>query len=218
MMRVLFVLLVLFQIVACGEPEPPTISFYLAIQRGDINQVERHIYWNTDINQLDRDGNYPLQVAAARGDIITVKLLLKNNVAVNATNPGGRSALDDAVLGGRIQVADLLLENGAKLEPDRLLLLAAQTGNTGRELVDYLVSKGANTEVLDENGDTPLLIAIRQDNHRLARHLVRQGADVNVIAGDGRSALAIAGELNEQEIVRMLLQSGAVVETSEKPE
>lgn len=215
-MRVLPVLLVLFQLAACSEPEPPSISFYLAIQRGDINQVERHIYWKTDINQLDRDGNYPLQVAAERGDIVTVKLLLKNAADINATNPAGRSALDDAVLGGRIQVADLLLKHGARLDPDRLLLLAAQTGSTDRDVVDYLVGKGASTEVRDGKGDTPLLIAIRQGNHRLARHLVRQGADVNVVAADGRSALVVAKELNERDMVRLLLQNGAAAEASEK--
>lgn len=213
MMRVLPVLLVLIQLAGCSEPEPPTINFYLAIQRGDINQIERHIYWKTDINQLDRDGRYPLQVAAGRGDIVTVKLLLKNGADINAVNPAGHSALDDAILSGRIQVADLLLKQSADLDPNRLLLMAAQSGNTDRDVVDYLVGKGADTEVRNQQGDTPLLIAIRQGNHRLARHLVRQGADVNVTDKDGRSALAVARALEEPDMVRMLLQNGAIMET-----
>jgi len=154
--------------------------------------------------------------AACDGDVVTVKLLLKNGADINAVNPAGRSALDDAILAGRIQVADLLLKHGARFDPDRLLLLAAKAGNTDRDVVDYLVGKGANTEVRDEKGDTPLLIAIRQGNHRLARHLVWQGADVNVVAADGRTALAIAEALNEPDLVKMLLQNGAAAQPAER--
>ncbi len=51
---------------------------------------------------------------------------------------------------------------------------------TDRDTVRFLLERGADTEQRNSDGDTALLIAIRQDNHRLATHLVNQGADVNV--------------------------------------
>lgn len=210
MTRLLASLLLLLQITACSEPERPTISLYLAVQRGDLNQVERHIHWQSDINQLDPDGNYPLQVAARRGKIIVVELLLKHGAEVNAVNPAGHSALDDAMLTGRIQVVDLLLKHGASIDADTLLLKAASAGINDRDVIRYLAEKGADTEARNERGDTPLVIAIRQGNHRLARHLISHGADVNVRTAEGQSALALATALGAEETARLLRQQGAV--------
>jgi ankyrin repeat protein len=53
------------------------------------------------------------------------------------------------------------------------------------------------------------MVAIRQDNHRLATHLVNQGADVNVLGKDGRSALAVARELQFGELISLLERQGA---------
>ena len=210
-MRFLVSLLLVLQLSACSEPEQPTISLYLAVQRGDINQIERHIHWKSDLNQLDPDGNYPLQVVAKRGKIIEVELLLKHGAEVNAVDPAGQTAVGDALLAGRIRVVDLLLKHGAKLDADALLLKAAREGNNDRDVISYLVRKGANIEARDEQGDTPLLIAIHLGNHRLVRHLINQGADVNTKGANGQSALALALELKSMDIASLLQQQGALV-------
>lgn len=210
MKRAFVSLLLLLQLGACSEPEQPSISLYLAVQRGDINQIERHIHWKSDINQLDPDGNYPLQILAKQGKIIGVELLLNNGAEVNAINPAGQSAAGDALLAGRTKVVDLLVKHGAKVDADALLLKAAHDGNNDRDVIRYLVSMGADTEARDAQGDTPLLIAIRLGNHRLARHLVNQGADVNAKTRSGQSALGLAVELNAVDIALLLRQQGAV--------
>lgn len=194
---------------ACSEPDRPSISLYLALQRGDIDQLERHIHWGTDINEFDPDGRRPLHVAAENGRVIVVKLLLKHGAEVNAPDKANRTAIERAVLAGRTQIADLLLRQGAKLNVNTLLLDAARQGVQDRDVVRWLIAKGADIEFRGTDGDTALLAAIRLDNHRLVRHLIDQGANVNVQDAEGTSALALARELGFGEIARWLRRYGA---------
>lgn len=193
----------------CSEPDRPSISLYLAVQRGDLDQLDRHIHWGGDINAILPNGQYPVHVAAEHGRVVMVRTLLKHGAAIDARTADGDSPLDLAILAGRTQVAQLLLENGATLDASALLLKAAGAGVTDRDTVRFLIERGADTEQRNNAGDTPLLIAIRQDNHRLASHLVGRGADVNVRTADGQSALSLAHTVGAGELIRLLERHGA---------
>ena len=174
----------------CSEPDRPSVSLYLAVQRGDLDQLERHIYFDSDINAPLPNGLYPLHVAARKGRIIMVRTLLKHGADIDQPSADGDTALELAILAGRTQIAELLLAEGAKLEPSRLLLKAARANVTDRDTVRFLTDRGADTEYRDEDGNTPLMVAIQRDNHRLVTHLV-------------------ARELGFGELVRLLERYGA---------
>ena len=193
----------------CSEPDRPSISLYLAVQRGDLDQLERHIFWESDINAQLPNGLYPLHVAAEKGRIILVRTLLEHGAAIDQTSQQGDTPLELAILNGRTQIAEVLLAEGATLDASALLLKGARAGITDRDTVRFLIERGADTEFRDDTGDTSLMVAIRQDNHRLATHLVNQGADVNVLGKDGRSALAVARELQFGELISLLERQGA---------
>ncbi len=209
MKTILSLIPLLFLLAACDKPEQPRITLYLAMQRGDIEQIERHIAWGTDMNQLDRDGYTPLQVAVRNGRMAIVKLLLKNGVDVKRKDSRGHDAMYHAVLGGHIRIADLLLKAGAKLDSTALLLAAAEQGINQRDVIGYLARHGANLEARNSRGDTALLMAIRQGNHKLAKHLVSFGADVTVTDASGKTALAIAKSLGLRDIAQLLRRNGA---------
>jgi len=205
----LFLLVLIALLGACSEPDKPSVPLYLAMQRGDLDQLERHLHWRTDINRMLPNGQYPLHIAAEKGKIVMAKILLKHGANIDQASADGDTALDLAILSGRTQLAEVLLAQGAQLDASTLLLKAAAAGITDRDSLRFLVEHGADTEQRNAAGDTALLIAIRQDNHRLATHLVNQGADVNVQAADGRSALVLARELQLPELVSLLQRQGA---------
>jgi ankyrin repeat protein len=207
-LAVVSALLIVFA-TACSEPDRPTVTLYLAVQRGDLDQLARHIHWGSDVNAELPNGQYPLHTAAEQGRIIMVKELLKHGAEIDRTTADGDTAIDLALLNGRTQLAELLLAHGAALDPSALLLKAATAGVTDRDTIRFLIQHGADTEQRNADGDTPLLIAIRQDNHRLASHLVNQGADVNVLTATGISALSLARELNAHELISLLQRQGA---------
>jgi ankyrin repeat protein len=209
MTRLIACLVLALAVAGCSEPNRPSISLYLALQRGDIDQIERHIYWGTDINEVDPDGRRPLHVAAQSGRVVVVRLLLEHGAEVNAPDQAGRTALERAVLAGRTQIADLLLTHGAVFDASGLLLDAARQGATDRDIVRWLVEHGADLENRDTDGDTSLLIAVRANNHRLVRHLIDQGANVSVRDAQGRSALEIARANDFDEVAHSLRRQGA---------
>lgn len=205
----LALLMALLLATGCSEPDRPSISLFLAVQRGDLDQLERHIFWESDINAELPNGLYPLHVAAEKGRIILVRTLLKHGAEIDQVSEQGDTPLELAILNGRTQVAEVLLAAGATLDPSALLMKGARVGVTDRDTVRLLIERGADTEYRDETGDTALMVAIRQDNHRLATHLVNRGADVNVIGKDGQSALAVARELQFGELISLLERQGA---------
>ena len=193
----------------CSAPEEPGIPLYLALQRGDINQIERHLAWGTDVNAPLADGQRALQIAADTGNIVAVRKLLGQGARIDAEDAQGRTPLFAALHAGRVRIADLLLEEGAPLDASRLLLALARQGLSYRDVVAWLAGHGADLEQRDTDGDTPLLVAIRQGNHRLARHLVDNGASATVRTADGTSALALAEQLQRREIAQLLRRQGA---------
>ena len=83
------------------------------------------------------------------------------------------------------------------------------------EGLPYLISRGANLELRDTSGRTPLLVALESASplaKRAARILVDAGADVNAINNAGKSCLAWAG--NDQDMTKLLVDRGAEVTAS----
>ncbi len=203
-------LLLLFSLFACGEPDRPSISLYLAVQRGDLDQIERHIHWGADINQLDVDGRMPLHVAAEKGRVVVVKLLLKNGAQIDAEDKDGHSPLYAAVMAGRTQVAQYLIKLNAPFNADYLLSEAVRNQVQDRDVIDLLLDRSADIDHISrEHGDTPLILAIREQNRILTKLLISRGANVNLAGKSGETPLTVAQQAGNPEIIRLLEHNGA---------
>jgi ankyrin repeat protein len=88
------------------------------------------------------------------------------------------------------------------------LVSASYRGN--KEIVQMLIDKGANVEVRDRKGGTPLVYAIVADKPEIVKILLESGANPDVIVPDpdrkvsGISAFAIAKARGNQEIIQLL--------------
>ncbi|MES9936036.1 MAG: ankyrin repeat domain-containing protein [Sedimenticola sp.] len=193
----------------CGQPDRPTIGLYLAIQRGDIDQIERHIRWGADINKMDVDGRRPLHVAADRGRYVIARLLLKNGADINAPNREGHPPIHSALLAGRTQVAELFLKQGADFDGNRLLEQMVSNDTSDRDVVEFLLSRGADIDHIDPEGATPLTRAVGNNLRVMTKLLIAAGADVNKTDAAGNRPLDIALGENNQDIVRLLRRNGA---------
>lgn len=205
---ILIILSLAAGLAACGKPDQPSISLFLAMQRGDIDQLDRHLEWGTEVNQAFADGDYPLHIAASNGRVVMVDLLLDAGADVSAKNKAELTALDLAILSGRTQVAKVLFKAGATIDASALLVRAASQDVTDRDTVKVLISHGANINHVDTKGDTPLLTAVRHGNHRLLQHLINHGAEVNSKDAEKKSALTIALESGENDIAKILRANG----------
>lgn len=200
---------------ACSEPERPTINLYRAIHAGDLDQIKRHLYWGTDIDQAGADGDYPLHVAARRGRVVIAHELLKHGSDVNARNRAGRTPLQVALLEGKTQLANALIEKGAEGDPQALLFMLAESGASDRDSLELVIRQGANLNATNDVGATALHVAISHGRLLAVKRLVALGADVNAVDGDERTPLAIAIADDQRDIAALLEPYGARLEAVE---
>ncbi|MEN8175474.1 MAG: ankyrin repeat domain-containing protein [Pseudomonadota bacterium] len=202
-------ILAILALTACAKPDPPTLPFYTAVQRGDLDQIERHIFWNTDINAPDPEGATALHAAARLGRRVIAETLLDHGADMNAKNAAGRTPLNVAIAAGRTQVADMLVRHGAPFDPDRILFDITLAGISDRDVVDFLVRRGADLDHRDPSGRTPLIAAVENNDRLMVKLLVSRGADVNLGDTRGRLPLDVAEETGNEAIIRYLHRNGA---------
>ncbi|XP_076628466.1 transient receptor potential channel pyrexia [Colletes latitarsis] len=191
-----------------------------------------------------------VQLAAWHGRINLLRLLYENGADVNATDKIGRSALFHAAHHGNCQVVNWLLEHGActdsrvgidscfkdftGLSLDQSFIgrnlpipecwgrtaLHQAVKNNHSEVVGILINAGADANVRDERGITPLLLAgstvAREDAPEVSKFvaivesLVAAKASTNVIHPDtGTTSLHHAVVLGSLLATKILLDGGA---------
>lgn len=75
--------------------------------------------------------------------------------------------------------------------------------------LNILLSEGANIDVADANGNTPLMIAARIGNPRMVTILLAHNPDLTRKNNIGNTALMIASENGQTFVVEQLLAMGA---------
>ena len=168
-----------------------------AAAEGHSDVVDLLINSGADVKLASVAGFTPLIFAAQKGDTHSVASLLAAGLDPNYLLPNKTSVLQVAVLGGKYPVAALLID------------------------------KGANVNVADTSGNTPLHIASQAGNLELVKSLLAKHADPNprtakiTIAGQGgagaffrgptgeQTPLLMAARANHESVMRALVAAGA---------
>jgi ankyrin repeat protein len=97
------------------------------------------------------------------------------------------------------------LEVKLKSQVGRTPLVLSILNSTNLDVVIALIRAGANVQVLDQIGHTPLMKAVTTDHHALTKveALLQAGAKPNIKDATGRTALDMAGM--EDVIILLLL-------------
>lgn len=96
----------------------------------------------------------------------------------------------------------------SSLDPEAAMLKAAEHGSLGSIL--NLRDSGVPINCCDEDGNSPLMIAVRAGHHGVVRSLYHLGADINHRNHAGESALAIAKASDSIDLVNTLQEFGAL--------
>ena len=168
-------------------------------EHGDEMKVRQWVEDGGDINAMTSSGMSVLLTACRYGHKSLVKYLLENGANPNLTRDTGRSALQDAMELETTEIADNLKKAGAVLSRDAAELYmwrAAIEGNL--RMVQRVIKYGpmglANIE--NDDGETPLFVAVRHLHSNVARFLIAQGADTNHINNHGETVQQLAKTRN----------------------
>jgi ankyrin repeat protein len=221
----------------------------LAAEAADTEILEMLLEAGADPDSPNADGMTALMLVARTGNVDAAELLIARGAAIDARESfGGQTAHMWAAARRHPEMLTLLLEHGADVDarsawrdyqrhiqaegrPKSLdtggftpLLYAAR--ENCRACVRVLLEHGADINLPDPDGVSPLHLAIMNANWDLAKDLIEAGADVNQwdIYGEaplftavgqrtrhdgGRASIDPPNETDGLTIVKMLLERGA---------
>jgi ankyrin repeat protein len=155
-----------------------------ATQRNEVEVARFLVREGADVNAKDFGHDTPFLVAAAEGRVEILRLALAAEADLKDTNRYRGTALIPAAHHGHIEAVKLLLatpidRNHVNNLGWTALLEAVILGDGGQtytEIVRLLVEAGANVNIADRDGVTPLTHAKRRGYSEMAHILISGGA------------------------------------------
>lgn len=156
-----------------------------------------------------------LLVLAVRGNNQElVELLIKNNADINFSKKGEGSALENAIFntinGKGSKIAEYLISKGAYLTIGSRLGFSElhwAVNQNSLTLVKKVLDYSAPVDNEDTEGNTPLILAVVNNNIEIASLLINSGADVNTKSEKWNSQPLFLAK--DEKMRRLLLRGGA---------
>lgn len=162
-------------------------AWHFAAYHGDMDTAGVLIKAGANTTSQDEVGNTTLMIAACRGHVEMAKLLLEHgaDADVNVQNEDGMTALHFAAL---------------FVKEDALV-----------GIISLLCNHGADIEMREKHGYTPLHASAVTDNTAALKHLLALGADLTKQFAEG-TILHVAAARGSSQVLKYLLRKGEMNE------
>ena len=169
-----------------------------AISKGDIKTLEKLIKNDTDLNK-QYDKITPINLAVTRNDKDIVKLLAEKNADMNLEDGYGYSPLMKAFEYYNSNLIMEIIDLNADLNTicsangeTPLTRFASMSDYT--KLAYYMIKNGADVNKQNNNGYTPLMIAVANRNYSILELFANMNADYNIKNNEGKTVLDMAAD------------------------
>ncbi|KAL9616887.1 MAG: hypothetical protein Q9160_008276 [Pyrenula sp. 1 TL-2023] len=176
---------------------------------GNADVVRLLLNRGADTQARDANGKTPRDVAE---DLSA--WFMDHGANVEAKNREGHTALYQFSMKGPLKAVEVLLDANARIEaagPSRQtpLMVACDHGQT--EIVRLLLTRGADTNKVNERQETALSVAAGRSHGyiEIGKLLISHHADVNAQDQSKQTALLLCCENRHEEMALMLLNRGA---------
>ena len=155
-----------------------------AVKWGYVGALKVLVAAKANVNAVDEAGNTPLMNAAASGRLPVVNALITAKARQDVVNNDGLTALGLATINDREDVAQRLTSSTNAAKEDQQAKNAIKTADLNASLfravargdnlniIRCLIGKKAQLECLDEAGDNPLRVAIKNKKTSVATLLI----------------------------------------------
>ncbi len=148
---------------------------------------------------------------AMEGKVTAAEGFLREPAFLRSADREGHTALFAAAVAGNLQVLERVLALSPNLDLGDVhgatALFYSATGGT--EVLKRLIQRGADVNLQDQKGRSPLIVAVLMNHIDAAGLLLAAGADVNHQDRHGATALFYAADAGFSELVDLLLKRGA---------
>ena len=188
---------------------------YVAAAHGFDHVLLLLLERGADVNAAALDGSTPLHAACDHKRHGAVKLLLKHKARANAVTRSGYSPLHFAAKNGHAEIVAALLAGRAQVDAavgdttTTALLLACTCGRSA--VVEQLLDAGADPQVEDADGNTPLHFTSRNGNYRATYLLLTAGADPDMPNEQDETAFDVAEQQGHSHVQYLLETNGVAV-------
>ncbi|KAF7532680.1 hypothetical protein G7054_g7738 [Neopestalotiopsis clavispora] len=202
-------------------------ALFHSISRRHHTLLQHLIDMGVDVSLCDKEGRLPTHWAVQLGSVTALDTLVKSGCDIDARDNKGRTPLHCALRERKFpEMIDILLQKGAHIDardmegrtPLHYTMPALELLET-----EKLLSYGADASVGDDQGQTPLVLAIR--SNPLGAHTLRlckairlfhkYGADISATGHIGASGLHVALGYGLHDCVVQLVECGADISKSD---
>lgn len=189
-----------------------------AIEENDIDAVRNLIKLKANLETKGEYGRTPLFYAVKSENLEILNLLINGGAKVDARDNFGETPLIYAVgdcVGEKssIEAVRILIKAKADLNAKSKYtgsaLLKATSCESSSEIVSVLIEAGANINITDAEGRTPLMNAVIFNDLETVRHLLIGKPNLSIRDKKKLSALDHARENASPEIIELLMEVGA---------
>ncbi len=168
-------------------------SIHRALTEGAPAQAKRLLDQGANIEARNAQGATPLITASGRGNLTLVTLLLNQHARVETTDRAGNTALHEASFYGQVHCVEALLAAGAQTSTRNALAFTplhqavrrfweisgeSRADRLARQakVIDVLLRHGADPDLRDTSGRTPIILAVESNNGSLRQAFNRPPA------------------------------------------
>lgn len=192
----------------------------VAVKNSDAKLVSFLVDAGYPIENKDSKGNTPLLLASFNSNLDSLRILLGADVNVNVRNSSQATPLITAIKSASsFTFVNMLLNASADVNAKNKdgwtalhFTVASQDlhQQDQSDIAKALIKAGANIEAKTESGDTPLMLAAKNDKLDNVRILLDAGANVNARNNFHSSPLLIAIQESQSEsLTKLLINAGA---------
>ena len=193
---------------ACHKPE--IFEFFLQNGLKITHQtLEVAIYGgNTIIINLIRKKNFSfdncLHVAVLSNNFEMCKYVLEQFKCENITLEKCLNDLNSLAF-------SYFLAKGQSIQENALQLLQEATRNGALEVIKFLVSKGVDPKMLDDNNSSPLNIAAENGFLSVVQYYVSCDISIETRTSSGMTAISFAAKAGQVSVIEYLIEKGAIL-------
>lgn len=198
-------------------------EIHTAVRAGDVEAVKKLILESgAKVNNTDADGLIPLHHAVKSGDLAMSKLLLQYHGDPTMKTKKGWDAVHLAAWRNNSMMLELVMSYGGIINrstPEGWTALHMAAFKAGPDFVDKLMLDWSTTAQFgkpdvnqkDQEGRTPLLLALQKKNFGVCSTLIRRGANVQLVDKDGNTPLHLLAGTGNVDLAQQMVLKGASV-------